>query len=56
MTDVCINVGIVLGSMVGFVCEELISDHDLKWYAAHPPAQQRTPAPSSPHTKRGAAS
>lgn len=31
LTDVCINVGIVLGSVVGFFCELTIADDDAKW-------------------------
>jgi len=31
LTDVCINVGIVLGSVVGFMCEQTIGSDDAKW-------------------------
>jgi sugar porter (SP) family MFS transporter len=31
LTDVCINVGIVLGSIVGFLCEQTIISDDVKW-------------------------
>jgi len=31
MTDVCINAGIVLGFLVGFICDELIENVSLKW-------------------------
>lgn len=31
LTDVCINVGIVLGSVVGFLCQQTIRSDDAKW-------------------------
>ncbi|KAM3576673.1 hypothetical protein VYU27_001476 [Nannochloropsis oceanica] len=31
LTDVCINIGIVLGSVVGFLCQQTIRSDDAKW-------------------------
>jgi hypothetical protein len=35
MTDVCINVGIMLGSVAGFVCEQTITNPNLIWSETH---------------------
>lgn len=31
LTDVCINVGIVLGAVAGFLCEQIFASDDVKW-------------------------
>lgn len=31
LTDVCINVGIVLGAVAGFLCEQIFTSDDVKW-------------------------
>lgn len=36
LTDVCINVGIVLGAVVGFLCEQIFASDDAKWCVLRP--------------------
>lgn len=31
LTDVCINIGIVLGAVAGFLCEQAFTSDDVKW-------------------------